>query len=698
MTESRRQEGLETPAQFVAGVGPERAKLLDRLGLRTAGDLLFNVPRDVLDLSDVRPVPQLQPEKMQSVLGRVVDRDARQLKQGRSMTGILLECDGHYVRGVWFNQPWMLHKFADGQLLLFSGKPRRRGGRWEFNNPIVKVIDETEDGAVGEVQPVYSLTDGLRSQQMRRIMHEVVADFVDLVTDPLPEEFRERNRLPGLQDALRQLHRPQSMKHFEHARRRLVFDDLLEFQVALALRRRAWDVSCDAPVLQTTARIDARIRRLFPFELTAGQNEAIREISADLQSGRAMHRLLQADVGSGKTAVAVYALLVAVAGGCQAVLMAPTEVLAQQHWQTLEQRLAQSRVRRLLLTGALSAAQRRDALEAISRGEVDIVVGTQAIIQDAVTFANLGLAVIDEQHKFGVMQRAHLRSGPTRPHLLVMTATPIPRTLCLTVFGDLDVSVMKDQPPGRQPVVTSRIANQPERARMFEFIRSKLVSGRQAYVVCPRVAATDDDAEVEAAASAEAVFAELSSGEFKDFRVELVHGQMARDERSLRMEKFRAGDADVLVSTTVIEVGVDVPNATLMLICNAERFGLSQLHQLRGRIGRGRFQGYCFLQSDAQTPEAEARLEALQQHTDGFRIAETDFELRGPGDVLGVKQSGQLPLRVASLVRDAAVLGEARKVAFELVGSGQIDGTDFASLKSIVLSRFGRLMELPESG
>lgn len=683
----------------MAGVGPQRASLLERLGLLTARDLLFNMPRDVLDLTDVSAVPELRPDQIQSVLGKVVDRDARQLKNNRTMTGILMDCDGHFVRGVWFNQPWMLHKFADDQLLLLSGKPKRRGGRWEFNNPQVQPIDGTEgDDKVGEVQPVYRLTDGVKSFQMRRIMQGAAEEYAEFLDDPLPDDFRRSNRLPLLADAIRQLHKPASMRHFQHARRRLVFDDLFEFQVGLALRKRLWSLEREAPQIPTTGQIDARIRRLFPFEFTDGQNEAVREISGDMHSGKAMHRLLQADVGAGKTAVAMYAMLVAIAAGYQTTLMAPTEVLARQHWRTIESTLAHSRVRRLCLIGALTAARRRDALEAIRTGEVDLVVGTQAIIQDGVAFRKLGLAVVDEQHKFGVLQRAKLTEGVQRPHLLVMTATPIPRSLCLTVFGDLDVSLMKGLPPGRQKVVTSRIATVAQRSKVYEFIRSKLHEGRQAYVVCPRVSADGADSPGSEVASAEAVYQELSSGEFKEFNVQLVHGQMDRQQRDGSMEAFRSGEVQLLVSTTVIEVGVDVPNSSIMVICQAERFGLSQLHQLRGRIGRGRFQGYCFLFSQTDSEDAGSRLTAMERHTDGFKIAEVDFELRGPGDVLGVRQSGQLPLRVASLVKDAEILAESREIAFELVRSGEVDRPDFRSLKAIVLERFGRLLDLPESG
>ncbi|MEI8022088.1 MAG: helicase-related protein, partial [Schlesneria sp.] len=451
--------------------------------------------------------------------------------------------------------------------------------------------------------------------------------------------------------------------------------------------------------LPSSAKIDARIRRRFSFRFTPGQNQAVSEIVEDLGQDQAMHRLLQADVGAGKTAVAVYAMLVAIAAGTQAVIMAPTEVLALQHWNTVDTLLADSRVERRLLTGALTAVQRRTTLDEIASGKAQLIIGTQAIIQADVRFHKLGLAIVDEQHKFGVMQRAKFHSNEISPHVLVMTATPIPRSLCLTQFGDLDLTLISDLPPGRQKVVTSRIFGRNSAAKAWEFVKQKLRDGRQAYVVCPRV---DEDASlpagVDATGSAEAVYRNLSEGDLKEFRVGLVHGQLDRDIRTRTMDSFRNGELDVLVATTVIEVGVDVPNATLMVIHQAERFGLSQLHQLRGRIGRGKFQGYCFLFSESDTPEAVKRLAAMESTSNGFQIAEVDFQLRGPGDVLGTRQSGSLPLRVADLTRDNELLIETRIAAFNLIETGEFDGPDFAPLKNLVLDRFQKLMDLPQSG
>jgi len=719
------EDPLQTPVQFVRGVGPARAELLARLNLLTVSDLLWNIPRDVLDLTRIVPVFDLKPDVLQTVSGVVVDRDGRETSNGKKIVAVLLQSDGGFVRGVWFNQPYMLRRFELGQRVLFSGKPRFSQRRWEFSHPHLQFLSEDEGDLSGGMLPRYGLTEGLHQHEMRRLMRQAVEEFGYLVPELLPETFRQRAGISEIKLALSQVHLPSSMEAYEAGRRRILFDDLLEFQTGLALRRRMWRKQQRAIPLPNSAKIDARIRRLFSFRFTAGQDRAVQEIVADLARDQAMHRLLQADVGAGKTAVAVYAMLVAIAAGNQAVLMAPTEVLAQQHWQTIDALLKESRVERRLLTGQLGTATRRETLESIGSGKVQLVVGTQAIIQSHVKFQKLGLVVIDEQHKFGVMQRAKFSEGtiaettqqPTdvaedgivtsshpatpavAPHVLVMTATPIPRSLCLTQFGDLDLTVIDELPPGRQRVVTSRIYGPAASKKVWSFIAEKLREGRQAYIVCPRV---EEDASlpvgVDATASAEAVFRNVSTGVLRDFQVGLVHGQQSRDDRHATMTAFRNGDLQVLIATTVIEVGVDVPNATLMVIHQAERFGLSQLHQLRGRIGRGRFQGYCFLFSEAETPDAIARLSAMESTSDGFRIAEVDFELRGPGDVLGTRQSGSLPLRVADLVRDKALLEEARIAAFNLVETGEVDLPEFAPLKIRVLERFAQLMDLQQTG
>ena len=702
---------LQTPVQFVPGVGPDRAQLLTRIGIETAYDLLMHVPFSVNDFTDLRPAHKLEKDVEQSVHGRVVDTELRRLSGGRTLVGILLDCNGHFVRGSWFNQPWMLKKFRDHDHVIFSGKPQRKSGRWEFGNPRVHWLeqDDTDDdveGAIG-VLPRYRLTDGIKMDAMRKMTKAAVERFADLVADPLPEYFRSHFRLPALPEALRQLHAPESREEFDTARHRLILDDLLEFQLGLALRRRFWGTQAVAPALDVSARIDARIRRLFEFRFTKGQDTVVREIVNDLRQTRPMHRLLQADVGAGKTAIAVYAILAAVAAGHQAVLMAPTEVLATQHWQTFEELLAQSRVRRGLLIGGLSAPHRRELLADIRSGHCQLLIGTQAVIQDSVRFNSLAVAVIDEQHRFGVRQRAAFAtslktstepekatSPILQPHVLVMTATPIPRSLCLTRFGDLDISTIKELPPGRQKVVTSRIDSDAQQHKAWAFVRKQVASGRQAYVVCPRV---EGQTEADDAA-AETVFRTLQKTQLSDLKLGLLHGRMDRDERRRIMDQFRFHELDVLVSTTVIEVGVNVPNATIMVIQQADRFGLAQLHQLRGRICRGSYQGYCFLFAGEVTPEANDRLQAMEESSDGFQLAEKDAELRGPGDVLGTRQSGDLPLRVADPVRDMKTLREARQMAFDLVRTGDFDTAEFATLKHLVVQRFSNILNLPHTG
>ncbi len=689
------EPSLDTPIQFLQGVGPERAELLVKLGIETVEDLLWHLPRSVLDLTDVRPVNELEEDLLASVCGKVVDLDARTISRGRTISAILLDCGTGFLKGTWFNQPWVIKRFFQGQLLMFSGKPKRRSGKWEMSHPQYQVLEEDLDDPQGVVLPRYSLTEGIKMYQMRRMVRTAVEEYAQLIPDYLPEPFREEHGLLPLAQAVIQMHKPQTMQEYEAGVRRVIFDDLLEFQLGLAMRRRQWTCVDNAPLIKVTAKVDARIRRLFPFDFTEGQDQAIQEIKTDLGSGRAMHRMLQADVGAGKTAIAIYAMLATIAAGKQAVLMAPTELLAVQHWDTINRILNQSRVKRCVLTGSLSSAERKATLEQIASGEQQLIVGTQAVVQKDVQYHDLGLVIIDEQHKFGVMQRAHFTSEANTPHMLVMTATPIPRSLCLTQFGELDISINSELPPGRQPVTTSRISTTPQRKKAWDFLRAQIEAGRQAYIVCPRI---DSELEENSRSSAEEVYRKLQKSELASASIGLVHGQMDREERAQIMEQFHQGHIQVLVSTTVVEVGVDVPNATLMVILQADRFGLSQLHQLRGRVGRGIHPGYCFLFSYTESEEALKRLAVMEQTTNGFEIAEADFQARGPGDIFGTRQHGELPLRVADLRRDDDLLQETREIALRLVEKGEFDQPRFAPLKIRVLDRFGQLLDLGQSG
>jgi len=632
---------------------------------------------------------------------------------------------------VWFNQPFMQQKLRRGERVLLSGAVRISGLRWEMAHPRVEVLQGDEIPA-GSIQPIYPLTEGLAQGAMRRVAAQVVEEYSPLVDETLPPDFLQAHALLSIGEALREIHTPASHEQLAAARRRFIYQELLVLQLALALRKASLTTGARAPRLTTSGLIDARIRRLFPFTLTNDQEQAIREITADLDREWPMNRLLHGEVGSGKTAVAVYAVLVAVANGHQAAIMAPTEILAQQHWQTLGRMLESSKVRVAMLSGATPAAQRKATLAAIAAGELDVVIGTHAVVQADVQFAKLGLVVIDEQHKFGVRQRATLkgagsgergagektgdalpRSPIPVPHSLVMTATPIPRTLAMSLYGDLDVSTLRDVPPGRQKVNTyvipvgtggppvpaaqtdSSVVADEKRTKWWTFFREKLRQGRQGYVIAPLV----DDAGEGEAASVQALFENLANGELADFRLDVVHGRMSAAEKQTVMDAFRRGETQVLVATSVVEVGVDVPNATLMTIEDAQRFGLAQLHQLRGRVSRGTQPGFVCAMLTSDAADAQKRLDAFAASSDGFELAEIDFALRGPGDLLGTKQHGLPPLRIADLQRDAEVVAECRRVAFELVAKTDLWTSEpYARLRQMVARRYGKVLELGDVG
>jgi len=685
---------LSTPVQYLKGVGPQRAAILERLGLRTAADLLFYFPRDYQDLTDQREVDQLEEGHIQSVRGEIEEIEQRLTRSGRHVLGLLVRSRRGYLRAVWFNQPFMAQKFHQGQRVMVSGKPRREGLFWEMFHPRVELLAEDEDEPLGKILPVYPLTEGLQQWHLRRIIRGLLENCLDQVEEAFPPEYLQSHQLWPLRRTLQEIHFPSDQESLRQARRRLVYQELFVLQLALAVKRRQQRDSCRAPMMPVDPQIDARIRRLFPFELTRGQQQVIDEITRDMAAQVPMSRLLQGDVGSGKTVVAVYAMLLCVAHGYQAALMAPTEVLARQHAQTLRRLLAHSRVRIGELRGGLPARERGEMLGRIAAGQVDLVVGTHAMIQEDVRFAKLGLVVIDEQHKFGVRQRARLRHAGLDPHYLVMTATPIPRTLTMTLFGDLDVSTLRDSPPGRQKVYT-RLADQSQRAAWWEFFRKKLREGRQGYVVTPLV----EDSEQLNVASLEAAFEALANGELEAFRLDLIHGRLSPEEKDAAMERFRRGETQVLVCTSVVEVGVDVPNATLMTIEGGERFGLAQLHQLRGRISRGRYPGYCCVFADPQTEEAHQRLKAFASTTDGFELAEVDFRLRGPGELLGTRQHGLPPFHIADLLRDREILEEARRDAQQVVAEDPgLARPEYARLRRQMLARYGRALDLGDVG
>jgi ATP-dependent DNA helicase RecG len=689
------QTPLAESVQFLKGVGSARAELLAKLGIHTVGDLLLHFPRSYDDLSDVRRVDELEAGVLQTVQGEVVEIVGKELSDGRGVLSVVITDErGRVVEGCWFNQSWMAQRVRYGQRVAFSGKPKWYRGHWQMNNPRVQPLEGEGSDSRPEVVPVYPLTDGLRGDQLRPVIRLGLTRAAEYVADLVPPVLRIKRGFAAAGDALWEVHFPDTVAKGIAGRRRFIYEEFLVLQVALALRRRGIRDRQKAPQLLTTPTIDTHIRRLFPFKLTGDQDRAVAAIRRDLASDRPMQRLLQADVGAGKTAVAVYALLVAVANKHQAALMAPTEILARQHWHTIEQYLAASRVRRALITGSVSPKERRQLLDDLKAGNLDLVIGTQALVQEGVEFAKLGLVVIDEQHKFGVNQRARVRKLGADPHYLVMTATPIPRTIALAVFGDLDTSTIRQLPPGRQPVKT-RWHPTSQRERIYQRFREGFKEGRQAFVVCPLV----EESESLDVTSAEQHFIELRDGPFKDFRVGLLHGRLGDDEKDRVMQAFRDRQLDVLVTTLVIEVGVDVPNATLMLIEHAERFGLSQLHQLRGRITRGPVAGECYLFADAATEDSQQRLRAISRTIDGFALAEEDARLRGLGDFFGTRQHGVADLRFGDLLSDLEILQDAREDAIEVVAADAgLRAPEHAELREAVLDRYGNTLELAEVG
>ena len=691
-------ELLATPVQFLKGVGPQRAELLAKLDLFYASDVLFFFPRTYQDMSDLREIDQLEEGKLASVVGVIEEIDLRNTGPGKSILGMLLRSGTKYLRCLWFNQPWMRQKLIEGRRIMVSGEPRLEGMRWEMAHPRVEFLSDDEDAPGGRILPVYSLTEGVSQSQMRRIVEGGVESHAGLVEEVFPDEFLDNHHLWPIRAALPQIHAPNDHASLEQARRRFIYQELLILQLALSIRKWRLKNKRAAPPLPPSAKIDARITRLFPFELTEGQRQAIDEICRDMAQPHPMNRLLQGDVGSGKTVVAVYAMLLAVAHGYQAAIMAPTEILARQHFDTLSRALAASKVRLGYLAGSLTAGERKQLLEKVAAGELDIVVGTHAVThavaKSGVEFAKLGLVVIDEQHKFGVRQRAALKKAGVDPHYLVMTATPIPRTVSMTLFGDLDVSTLRESPPGRQKVHTYWAADD-QRARWWQFFRKNLDEGRQGFVIAPLV---EEGTAVEAA-NVQQTFDALARGELSNYRLGMLHGRMTPAEKDAAMQAFRSGRTQALVSTAVVEVGVDVPNATLMTIEGGEWFGLAQLHQLRGRISRGSHPGYLCVFATPQTDEAKERLDALTRVSDGFELAEIDFRLRGPGDLFGTRQHGLPPLRIADLVRDAAIVDEARRDAQILVESDpELSRQEYTRLKRMVFHRYGDALDLGDVG
>lgn len=685
----------EVPAlELLKGVGQQRLPLFRRIGVRRSLDLLFLFPRSYQEIALPTNVLQLSAGVRSSVHGTVESIDYRAYANGSAL-GCLLQCDGGFLRLVWYNQEFRRHQIVRGMRILATGIPKPTGLSFEMRHPEIRILADEEQVDSAAPIPVYPLTDGLKQHHVRNAVESALDAMADSIPDVLPEDFRAEHSLLSIGEALRKLHQPNDMEEAKQARRRFIFQEFLAYQLALSVRRHRLRHESIAPTLQPDGKIHARILRRFSFELTGDQLRAIDQIREDLKSPTPMNRLLQGDVGSGKTVVAVYAMLLAVAHGYQATLMAPTEALAMQHYRKLVASLAESRVEIGLLTGSLSQRDRNDMLDRIALGTVDLVIGTQALLGEHVEFNRLAIAIIDEQHKFGVQQRALLRRGTHSPHYLVLSATPIPRTITMSAFGDLDVSILREKPKGRASV-TTYLGKPDQHESWWRFVRSEIAKGRQAYVIVPRVEANEENAYQ----GVEQVASDLQESVFQGLRVAMLHGRLNSDTMQTTLEDFSSGSIHVLVATTVVEVGIDVPNATVMTILDANLLGLAQLHQLRGRISRGSHPGYlCVFASRDVSAEENQRLSALESTSDGFDLAELDLQMRGPGNLLGTSQTGLPPFRIADLVKDENILMETRDIAEAIIAEDpSLETPRWSGIHSQVFSRHGEMLDLGDVG
>jgi ATP-dependent DNA helicase RecG len=666
-------EALNAPVTVLQSVGPRHGETLKRLGLETLGDMLYYFPRRYDDYSLLKPINRLEYGEQVTVIASVESVTTRPLRNGHtSITEAVVNDGSGHLRLTWFNQPWVARRLRPGVLVVLSGRIDQYLGRLTITNPEVEQL-EHQNLHTNRIVPVYPLTANITQRWLRRLMHQVVTHWAPQLPDPLTQELRSAENLVELSEALLQSHFPESQEKLEAARNRLAFDEILFVQLGMLRQKQAWR-DRSARVFETPQEwLEGQVARL-PFELTSAQQRALEDVRLDLAGGHPMNRLLQGDVGSGKTAIAAMAIAMVVKDGSQAAMMAPTSILAEQHFSSLRGMLsgeggllANPQIR--LMIGATPEAEKLAIREGLAAGEIKVIVGTHALIEEPVIMADLQLGIIDEQHRFGVEQRALLRSKGENPHLLVMTATPIPRSLALTVYGDLDLLILDELPPGRQPVSTHVLLPR-ERERAYALIRKQIAQGYQAFIIYPLVEETGStDGEEAAGGESKAAVEEhhrLQKDIFPQHRLGLLHGRLRPEEKEQVMTRFRDGEAEILVSTSVVEVGVDIPNATVMLVEGANRFGLAQLHQFRGRVGRGEARSYCLLIPETEDSVENERLAAMVETNDGFILAELDLKQRGPGNFLGTRQSGfTRQLRLASIT-DVHLIERAQRAAKQL--------------------------------
>ena len=655
---------LPKSVQFVKGVGPRYASLLEKINVYTVEDLLYYFPRDYQDRRKLARIKYLNIGELVTIEGEVLKVSEEKPRPGLSILKVTFTDGTDVLNGVWFNQPYLKKQFKKGERYFLSGELNEKSWRYgkkEIYNPVFEQADEGESIHTGRIVPIYSLTSGMTQKRLRQIIYNALEEYSCHLPDLLPENIKKKYGLPDIAESIRGLHFPEDRKDYIRARVRLAFEELFLLQL-MVLQRKKGNLEKPGILHRDSSVVIERFLDSLPFKLTAAQERVWNEIERDMEKPVPMQRLLQGDVGSGKTIIATLALLKTMANGYQGILMAPTEILAEQHYLKLGKLLKDTGFRIGLLIGSTSTAERKKILADIAENRTNLIIGTHTLFQEGINYYKPGLVVIDEQHRFGVEQRFRLKEKGENPDLLVMTATPIPRTLALTVYGDLDLSIIDELPPGRSPIITIW-KNEEARMEIYRFTREQIAEGRQAYIVAPLI----EPSEGVRAISALEIFEELTENIFQDLKIGLLHGRVSAEEKNQIMEEFRAGEIDILVSTTVIEVGIDVPNASIMIIENAERFGLAQLHQLRGRVGRGSYQSYCFLIGNPTTEEGRKRLAVMTETSDGFRIAEEDLKIRGPGEFFGTKQSGMPDLKVANILKDHKLIRIARQEAENII-------------------------------
>ncbi len=685
---------LNKELQYIKGVGPYRSRLLSKLNLFTVKDVLYYFPKRYEDRRKISKIIDLKLNEFKVILATVHSSSNIRAFHFTPRFELIVGDESGYIKCVWYNQDFLKRIFKKGQKVLLAGKLRMRSREMYFENPEYEIIDNEEDEQlhIGRLTPIYALTAGVTSKAFRKLMFQTVKEYSGLLTDYFPDSFIKGNNFQSLSESINEIHFPSSSTNFHdllrsrtRAQVRFIFDEFFFIQLGLAILKRTKIKVEKLREFKVKDGLVSKLRDILPFKLTVAQEKVIREIFTDMTSSAPMNRLLQGDVGSGKTVVALFGALLAVQNGYQAVFMAPTEILASQHLKTISELCSSFNVRTIYLEGGLTGKKREERLKEIEDGEYDLIIGTHSLIQEDVKFKDLGYIVIDEQHRFGVMQRLQLMEKSNNPDILVMTATPIPRSYALVVYGDMDYSVLDEMPPGR-PVTKTFVRESNALKKIYDFIRDKVKTGDQAFIVYPLV----DESEKLKLRDATNMYEHLKDKVFPEFTLGLIHGKMKKEEKDTVMQEFKSKNIQILISTTVIEVGIDVPNATIMLIEHAERFGLAQLHQLRGRIGRGFKKSYCILvRHDEGTDDSKQRLKAMEEIDDGFKIAEIDLEIRGAGEYAGLKQSGNPEFSIANLVRDYEILKRARKEAFKFAEQPDFFSDDrYAELRKELRKRW----------